>query len=177
MSGVARQVGARVAFAVAAILRNDDRSGQIVRAQGEAGVAHAPGKSPQQIFRVDVLVINLSADFGVVAVLALTGALLDQLVGNRVASFAVRNRKSQAIALRKIMLIRDGKSVAVSPVGKVLQNWGIEVPVAMKSAAAEFQMILARSVANFRRATHRIEAAAPALDSAMPSLGRIFFGR
>src|SRR5260370_42455953 len=101
ISGVARHVGARVAFAVAAILRNDDGSGQIVRTQGEAGVAHVSGKSPQQIFRADVLVINLSADFGVVAVLALTGALLDQLGGNRVAKFPVRNRKSQSIALRK----------------------------------------------------------------------------
>src|SRR6266849_6280585 len=127
MSGMTRNVGARVTFAVAAILRNDNGSGQFV--------------------------------------------------GNGVTSFAVRNRESQAIAFRKIMLIRGGKSITVSPVGKVLQNWGIEVPVAMKSAAAEFQMILARSVANFRRAAQRIEAAAPDLDSAMPSLGRIFFGR
>src|ERR1700687_3602746 len=92
MSGVARNVGARVTFAVAAILRNDDRSGQIVRAQGEAGIAHAPGESPQQIFRADVLVINLTADFGIVSVLALSSHLLDQFVGDGVTSFAARNR-------------------------------------------------------------------------------------
>ena len=124
-----------------------------------------------------MLVINLTADFGIVAVLALSSHLLDQCVGNGVTSFAARNRESQTVARGKIMLVRCGKSIAVSPVGKVLQNWGIEVAVAMKSAAAEFQMILARSVANFRRAAQRIEAAAPGLDSAMPSLGRIFFRR
>ncbi len=124
-----------------------------------------------------MLVINLTADFGIVAVLPLSGGLLDQFIGNGRTSFAARNRESQAIAFRKIMFVCGGKSIAISPVGKVLQNWWIEVAVAMKSAAAEFQMILARSVANFRRAAQRVEAAAPGLDSAMPSRGRIFFGR
>src|SRR5258708_28438013 len=116
MTGMACDVGTRVTFAVAAVLRGDDRSGQIVRTQNEAGVAHASGKAPQQICRTDVLIINLSGGFGVARVLALTSGLLHQLVGNGVAGIAARNRESQAGALREITLVRGGKTLAISPI-------------------------------------------------------------
>src|SRR5262249_2954667 len=78
---VAGDVGAGVAFAVAAVLRNNHRSGEIVRTQGKGAVANARREAPQQVGRGDVLKVDLPAGFLAVGVLTLAGSLLDSLIG------------------------------------------------------------------------------------------------
>ena len=109
-SVVAGQIGAGVAFAVAARLRNLHGSGEGIGSQVGAGIAHAAGQAEKQVRGNGVLEENLAAGFEIGDVLALARLLLDEFVGNQEAHGVVNQGDAQAIAARKIRARRKLKS-------------------------------------------------------------------
>ena len=99
MSVMPGEVRAQIAFAIAAVLRNNHRSGRRVRAQRCARIPHASGKTQKQVLRERMLIINLPARFGVGKVLPLPCDLLHQFVRHEKPHRVVRYRDAQAIAI------------------------------------------------------------------------------
>src|SRR5258708_39608511 len=64
MAAVTCDVAANVAFAIAAILVDDDRGGKRIGMEREAGIARAAGKTENQVRRDGGLGIDLPAGFG-----------------------------------------------------------------------------------------------------------------
>src|SRR5882762_11030163 len=64
MAAVTCDVAANVAFAIAAILVDDHGSGRRIGAERKAGIAHAAGKTENQVGGDGVLEIDLPAGFG-----------------------------------------------------------------------------------------------------------------
>ena len=97
-SVVAGQIGAGVAFAVAARLRDLHGSGGGIGSQFGAGIAQAAGQAEKQVGGNGVLEENLAAGFEIGDVLALARLLLDEFVGNQEAHGVVNQGDAQAIA-------------------------------------------------------------------------------
>src|SRR6202795_4083866 len=75
MAAVAGDVAANVALAVAAILIDDDGSRERIGAEREARIAHAAGKTENQVGGNGVLEIDLPAGFGAGGILPLQQGL------------------------------------------------------------------------------------------------------
>src|SRR5689334_10333692 len=97
MAAVSGDVAADVAFAIAAILVDDDRGGKRIGEQGKAGIADATGKTENEIGRDGVLEINLAAGFGAGGILALQDGLLGIIVGDDVTQGIVSGGEAQAV--------------------------------------------------------------------------------
>src|SRR5437879_13316872 len=140
------EVSANVAFAIAAILRDEDRRREWIRRHRRAGVAHAAGKIQKQTGRNRMLEKDLPGGLLIRDVLALECLLLHQLIGNQEAHCIVVRREAQPVAIRKIPLVRHGKAAGISTIREMVLHRSILVAMRVKAVAAYGKAILPRAV-------------------------------
>src|ERR1700730_15125082 len=136
MSMMSGKVPAYITFAIAAILRDNDRRRGWIRCQRRAGVAHAAGETQEQAGRNRMLEKDLPGGLVVRNVLALQRLLLHLLIRNQEARSIVDHRDAQPVAIRKIPLVGSGKSTSISTIREVLQYRRIQVAIRVKAVAA-----------------------------------------
>ncbi len=98
--------------------------------------------------------------FRAVAVLALSGSLLDLLVRYQEPGFAVAGGEAHAVGVVEVALERSGERGARSVVRKIREYRRVEVAIGRKSVAAGTGGRAARGVLGGEKPAHRIEAAA-----------------
>ncbi len=99
MTVVPGKVATDITFAVAASLRDDDGRGQRIGRKRGTGIAHAAGEGQEEFGRNSMLKGDLCSYFGINDVLPLAGVLLNEIVGDEEAHYAVRDRQAQAVPL------------------------------------------------------------------------------
>src|SRR5438034_1028315 len=88
---VSSKVRPDIAFAIPAVLQNNDGSRKRIRRERRSGVSNTPGNTQQQLTRNNVLEVDLAGRLGVCDVLLLPGFLLNKFIGNQEANDIVRN--------------------------------------------------------------------------------------
>src|ERR1700722_15289214 len=96
-SMMASDVATHIAFSVTTVLRDDHRCRQRIRRQSRARIAHAAGKTQEQIRRDRMLEKNLPRGFAICDVLPLPGFLLDQLIWHKESHLVVSHHDAQSV--------------------------------------------------------------------------------
>ena len=173
---VAGDVAANVAFAIAAVLIDDDRGGKRIGAKREAGIAHGAGKAEEQVGRDGVLEIDLPAGFGTGGVLPLQQGLLREIVGNDVAQGIVGDGQAQPVVVGEVAFVSRGKSTGVTVVAEVAGDRRVEVTAGMQAECADGVALFFAGERNRSGAIQLIEAAAGSGEIAVPAEKRVFVG-
>src|SRR6266850_3325642 len=176
LTAMSYEVPANVAFAIAAVLRDEDRRREWIRCQRRAGAAHAAGKIQKQTGRNRMLEKDLPGGLPVRNILTLERLLLHQLIGDQEAHCIMDHRDAQPVAIRKIPLIGSGKAARVSTIREILEHRRIQVAIRMKTVAACGKTILPRAVGKRRRPGYGGKTSAPRVELAVNPPGSIFGG-
>src|SRR5215472_13704254 len=171
---MAGEVGAKIAFAVVAFLRNNHRRRGGIRTQSSVGVAHASGETQKQVLRDGILKKDLAAGFRVGDVLSLTRILLHEFIGNEETDGVVRHGDAQAVSTGEIPFVGAREAGGVSTIGEVLQERRIEIAIGMKSVGGGGKAILAVNQGDSRGAIRGGETSAACVELAVEAEGDVF---
>ena len=96
---MAREVRAHISFAIAAILKDDDRRGLRVGIQERVRITDASRDAQENVRRKCVRVVNLAGCFLLLGILALARLLLDEFVRHLVANRVLPECQEKTVAV------------------------------------------------------------------------------
>src|SRR6266550_245887 len=149
-----------VSLTKAVALERDHGRGVRIRGQIVGVVPNHSGKISYRIRRKDVLIGTHAHGFEVVAVLPLTGGLLELLIGHQKAWEFVAHADANPVALGEVALVTGGEVSGGAGVGEVLHDRRVQVPIGVVAIGTHGHAVPAPAVLRLCGSAACVEAAA-----------------